>query len=105
MKSGKLAHVIEVQRAAVVVNDAGTPTSTWSKVATLRAEVVEESAEEFLRNAGETTVTAIVFCTRFAPDITDNDRISFDGEAYDIDKIVHIGRRRGLEFHCTRVEP
>ncbi|MGR3494087.1 phage head closure protein [Citreimonas sp.] len=105
MKSGKLVHIIEIQRAAVVVNDAGTPTSTWSKVATLRAEVVENSAEEFLRNAGETTVTAAVFRTRFAEGITNDDRISFDGEAFDINRIVRIGRRHGLEFHCTRVEP
>ncbi|MDM8167153.1 phage head closure protein [Roseovarius sp.] len=105
MRSGKLVHVIEIQRASVTVNDAGTPSSTWGKVATLRAELVERSTEEFLRNAGETSETTVVFRTRHLDGVTDEDRVSFDGAAYDIEEITRIGRRKGLEFRCREVMP
>ena len=105
MRSGKLVHVIEIQRASVTVNDAGTPSSTWAKVATLRAELVERSTEEFLRNAGETSETTVVFRTRHLDGVTDEDRVSFDGAAYDIEEITRIGRRKGLEFRCRELTP
>lgn len=105
MKSGKMVHVIEVQQAAVVVNDAGTPTKTWSKIATLRAELLEQSTEEFLRNAGDTNVTTIAFRTRFLSGITNDNRVSFDGTAYDIKELVPIGRRRGMEIRCREAAP
>ena len=105
MRAGKMVHVIEVQRATTNISEAGTPVPDWVAVATLRAEIVEQQAEEFLRNAGDTTVATIVFRTRFLPGITDEHQVRFDGEAFDIDRIVPIGRRRGLEFRCKAVTP
>lgn len=103
MKAGKMVHVIEIQQAATAVNDAGTPVQTWSKFATLRAELIEQSTEEFLRNAGDTSVMTLAFRTRFLPGITNEQRVSFDGMAFDIEQIVTIGRRRGLELRCKAV--
>ena len=105
MKAGKMVHVIEIQQAATAVNDAGTPVQTWSKFATLRAELIEQSTEEFLRNAGDTSVTTLAFRTRYLAGVTDEHRVSFDGAAFDIDKIVTIGRRRGLELRCKESRP
>lgn len=105
MRAGKLAHVIEIQRASATVNDAGTPTQTWAKVATLRAELVEQTAEEFLRNAGDTTDTTLIFRTRYVAGILNTDRVSFDGEAYGIERVVTLGRNRGLELRCKAVTP
>jgi SPP1 family predicted phage head-tail adaptor len=105
MKAGRMVHVIEIQRASVSINDAGTPASTWARVATVRAEVVERSTEEFLRNAGETSETTVVFRTRYFEGLTDEDRVSFDGAAYDIEEITRIGRRTGLELRCREVKP
>lgn len=105
MKAGKMVHVIEIQQAATSVNAAGTPVQSWSKFATLRAELIELTTEEFLRNAGDTNVTTLAFRTRYVAGITTDNRISFDGEAFDIEQIVTIGRRRGLEFRCNAVNP
>lgn len=105
MKAGRMVHVIEIQSATVAVNDAGTPTSTWTKFATLRAELVEQDTEEFLRGAGDTNVTALVFRVRYVDGITPSHRVSFDGTGYDIEQIVPIGRRNGLELRCRRVSP
>lgn len=105
MKAGKMVHVIEIQQATMTVNAAGTPVQTWSKLATLRAELIEQATEEFLRNAGDTNVTTLVFRSRYVAGITTDNRISFDGDAFDIEQIVPIGRRRGLEFRCKAVSP
>ncbi|NDV52163.1 phage head closure protein [Salipiger sp. PrR003] len=105
MKAGKMVHVISIERATATISPAGTPVTTWAPVATLRAELVEQQAEEFLRNAGDTTVATIVFRTRFLPSLTDEDRVSFDGNAFDIDRIVPIGRRKGLEIRCREISP
>ncbi len=105
MRAGKMVHVIEIQRASATISPAGTPLQTWAKVATLRAEIVEQGTEEFLRNAGDTSETTLVFRTRHLDGITDEDRVSFDGGAYDIDRLVPIGRRRGLEIRCRENRP
>ncbi|MCA0847193.1 phage head closure protein [Salipiger thiooxidans] len=105
MKAGKMVHVIEIQQASMTVNPAGTPVQTWSKLATLRAELIEQTTEEFLRNAGDTNVTTLAFRTRYIAGITNDNRVSFDGAAFDIEQIVTIGRRRGLELRCKAVTP
>lgn len=101
MKAGKMAHVIEVQRATRTINDAGTPSTAWTRLATLRAEVVERSTEEFIRDGGAADEERIVFRTRFLEGITSDDRVTFDGQSYNIRELTRIGRRQGLELRCT----
>ena len=60
MKSGKLAHVLTIQRATNGVTEAGTPTPTWTDLATLRAEKVEHSTTEYIRNYGAADETVAV---------------------------------------------
>lgn len=98
-------HVIEIQRASVAVNEAGTPVKTWAKVATLRAERIEQATTEILRNAGDTQDTVVVFRTHFLPGVLNSDRVTFDGDPFDLERIVTIGRNRGLELTCRRSAP
>ena len=104
MKAGKLVHVIALHRAVVNVNAAGTPATTWTAFATLRAELVERSTEEFLRSAGETDETTVVFRTRYLSGVSNDDRVSFDGQGFNIREVTTIGRRKGLELRCVQVE-
>lgn len=104
MKSGKLTHVLTIQRATHGINPAGTPTTVWADLATLRAEKVEQSTTEFIRNYGAADETVAVFRTRFLAGVTNADRISFDGTTFNIKEIAVQGRNRGLEFRCTRLD-
>lgn len=101
MQAGKLVHVIEVQSLATTVNEAGTPAQTWTKKATLRAELVTEAAEEFIRGSGASEETAIVFRTRYLPGITLEDRVRFNGQSFNIKSVLPLGRRKGLELRCV----
>lgn len=103
MKAGKLVHIITVERATASINAAGTPTTSWTGVATLRAEIVEQSTEEFIRNHGASEEAVIVFRTRFVAGITTADRVSFDGTAFNLREVVEIGRRKGLELRCVKI--
>ncbi|EGJ21666.1 phage head-tail adaptor, putative [Cereibacter sphaeroides WS8N] len=104
MQSGKLARVIEIEGATFATDDFGTPIPTWSRKATLRAEIVTAEASEFIRGWGASEETAIVFRTRFLDGITMSDRVSFDGQHFNIKGVVPIGRRKGLELRCVAVD-
>ncbi|SFP62643.1 phage head closure protein [Tranquillimonas alkanivorans] len=104
MRAGKLTHVIKVQQYdASAVNEYGTPVPTWTDLATLRAEVVEQTAEEFIRDARATTETAIVFRTRFLDGVKTADRVRFDGTDFNIREVTPIGRRKGMELRCIAI--
>ena len=102
MRSGKLAHVVTLQRSTEIVDEYGTPASTWTDQATLRAEVVERSTEEFIRTQGATDEEVVIFRTRFLDGVTTADRVRFDGQDFNIKEVVPIGRRKGLELRAVR---
>jgi len=92
-----------VQRFTSAPNEYGTPIEAWSDLATLRAEVVEQSTEEFIRAQGAAEESAIVFRTRFLAGIGNGDRVAFGSGTYNIREVVEIGRRKGLEIRCREV--
>lgn len=100
MKAGKLTHIIAIEAATTSVNDAGTPTSEWTTKATLRAELVEQSTEEFLGDGGATDEELAVFRTRYIEGVTNADRVVFEGRPYNIRQLTPLGRRVGLELRC-----
>ena len=104
MKARRLIHVLTIQRASDTINEAGTPVTVWDDLASLRAEKVEQGTTEFIRNYGAADETVAVFRTRFLAGVTNADRITFDGAEFNIKEIVTLGRNRGYEFRCVRLE-
>lgn len=43
MRAGRLTEMIQIERATESLNDYGTPSTTWARVATVRAELVQQS--------------------------------------------------------------
>lgn len=101
MRAGKLDKTITVQRFASAVDDYGTETQAWSTVATVRAQVIQSSTEEFLKAFGTTPESAIVFRIRHRDGIVLADRVAYAGRAYDLKEIKELGRREGLELRCV----
>lgn len=80
MKSGKLRHVITLQRATVAPNAAGTPVETWAATGAYRAELVSDATTEGQRGAGGATETgAILFRVRYVAGILLSDRVLWRG--------------------------
>ncbi|NTA48028.1 phage head closure protein [Agrobacterium tumefaciens] len=101
MRAGKLDRSITVQSFTSTVNDYGTPIETWTDVATVRAQIIQSSTEEFL-TSGATDETVIIFRTRYFGAVAPKSRIIFEGEEYNVREVKEIGRRKGLDLRCER---
>lgn len=100
MKAGKLDRIIVIQRVTTTVDEYGTPQEGWSTVATIRAQRVKLTTEEFLRAFGSTSDAVAVFRIRHMDGLTLADRITCEGETFDLKSVEPIGRREGLELRC-----
>jgi len=101
MRAGKLDKIITIGRVTNTVDDFGTPQEGWATVATVRAQRVKLTTEEFLRAFGSTSEAVAVFRIRHIDGLTLADRITCDDEAFDLKGIEPIGRRQGLELRCV----
>lgn len=102
IKAGKLDRQIIIERETETVAASGAVSKAWATVATVRAELVQRSADEYLAGFGEADTGNAVFRIRYLSEITTADRVTCDGVAYDIDEIAEQGRRRALELRCSR---
>ncbi len=101
IKAGKLDRQITIERQAETVAASGSVSKTWTTVATVRAELVQLAAEEYLAGFGEADTGGAVFRIRYLEGITTADRVTFDGATYDIEEIAELGRKRGLELRVS----
>lgn len=102
MRAGKLDRTITLQRRAET-KDGPRVVTAWTNIATVRAEIVQQSASEFLTGFGEAENGTVIFRIRYLGGVTTADRIMFDGVAHDIKEIAEIGRRRGVELRAVAV--
>ncbi|WP_265519491.1 phage head closure protein [Nitratireductor luteus] len=101
MRAGKLDRTISIERLTETVTPTGSVVIAWTNLATVRAEVVTQSASEFLTGFGEAESGTIVFRIRYLAGITTADRVSYAGAPYDLKEVTEIGRRRGLELRAV----
>lgn len=101
MRSGRLDQTITLQSFTSVDDEYGNQTQTWSDVATVRAQLLQASTEEFQRNWGTTYEPTFVFRIRWRSGLTLGNRIIHDGVIRPIEEIKEIGRRKGLEIRTA----
>lgn len=104
MRAGKLDKIITIQRFTSTVDDFGTPIEAWTDVATMRAQLIQTTTEEFMRSFGQSSETAAIFRIRYLNGIGTTDRVSFSGQLYDIKEVKELGRREGLDLRCMAWE-
>lgn len=100
MRAGKLDKTITIERHAVTVDHYGTQTEGWSVIATVRAQLVQSTTEEFMRSFGSTGETAVIFRIRHRDGLKAADRVTTQGQTYDVKELKELGRREGLELRC-----
>lgn len=108
MRAGDLDRRITIKRLEPGGPDGGggwmPPTEVT--VATVWAAVTQAGGREFLDGRQITAERRVVFRIRYRDDITESNWISYRGWNHDIHEIRELGRREGLELHCTaREEP
>lgn len=105
MRSGLLDRVVEIQRPTTTLDQYGTPTQGWAKVATMRAQLLAFSTDNREGQRGNTTDTTVTFRMRWLDGVTLEDRLLYDEQAFTIRQIKEIGRRVGLDLIVERVGP
>lgn len=99
MRAGRLDRRITLQRRTLAENDYGEAIETWVDLATVWAEMLPVRGAE--RYAAQQTVaeTEIKWRIRWRPNLTPIDRLTYDGRTYDVNGVLEIGRRIGLELY------
>lgn len=103
MRAGNLDRTIAIESFASGVDDYGTPTEQWSTFATVRAQLVQASTDEYQRAYGEGANTATIFRIRWLDGVTVEHRVCYGGRYLNIREVKEIGRRKGLELRCEEV--
>lgn len=104
MRAGKLDRSITIERVTTTVDDFGTPVSGWATVATVRAQRIQSTTEEFMRAFGASSETAVIFRIRHMDGLILADRVKEGSAIFDVKEIKELGRREGLELRCTATE-
>lgn len=101
LRAGKLDRQITLERQTETVAVSGAVSKDWAIIATVRAELVQQSAEEFLSGFGEADKGGAVFRIRYLAGITTVDRVGYDDAVYDINEVTELGRHRALELRTV----
>ena len=101
IRAGKLDRQITIERQTETVAASGAVSKDWATVATVRAELVQRGADEYLAGFGEAETGSAVFRIRYLTGITTADRVTCDGVTYDIDEIAELGRKRAFELRTV----
>ena len=106
MRAGKLDRTITIRRwDDYAVDEYGVASPDWITVGDLRAQLVQQSTEEFIENRGADDDTVMIFRTRFMDGVTTKDQVRFDGSDFDIREVKITGRNRYMELRCVEAQP
>lgn len=98
MKAGPLDRRVMLQRKTVVYDDYGEEIAAWSELATVSAQVVQQSGREFLAAAQTQAEQRVLFRLRWIEGLTVLDRVSYGGRLHNIQDVKELGRREGVEL-------
>lgn len=101
MRAGKLNETITLRAVQYVDDGYGGMHEVEADWATLRAQMIEESTEEFIRNWGVSSERLRIFRTRFIDGVTLDMKVLHRGAKLNLKQVKVIGRRRGLELRCA----
>lgn len=102
LTSGKLRHIINIERAVQTPDGAGGSTQVWQTVTPARAWIKPISGGERLQALRlESDVTTRVF-VRYGVDVTASDRINYTGRLYVIKAVLNLEEaNKWLEIYAV----
>jgi SPP1 family predicted phage head-tail adaptor len=102
MRAGSLDRLIEIQTPTVAYDAYRNQSTTWAKLVSLRAQLVNRSIDN-RDGQNVTTDSTATFRTYFHPGVTLDHRVMFEGQAFKITSIRELGRRAGMDLTCERI--
>ena len=107
MRTGRLRHVVNLERVVVTTNDWGQQVETWAAYATVWAGIEPLFGREFIAAQQETGTVQIRIIIRYRDDVLATDRVSHAGKIYALTSppINPDLRRRELQLMCQEQAP
>ena len=103
MKSEKLDRRLIIQEPAETRDDYGQEVLTWSTFATVWAGVKLNIGKESFQTSERVKERVVDFKVRYRTDITENMRLLYDSNYYEIEDVVELGREDGLIIRGSRI--
>lgn len=109
MRIGRLDRKIEIQFRSVTQDNYGSATYSYATTfaAWAKLETKTTGAGENELDGLEKGIQRVVFLIRYSTDvasITSGDRVSYNGQYYDIENVIEQGRNTSLRLLCKLVE-
>jgi SPP1 family predicted phage head-tail adaptor len=101
---GNMDRRITIERKTEAKKPSGSVVPTWTPLATVWAEVLQQTASEFFTGYGEAETGTVIFRIRHFPGVTTADRVMFEGTPYSLKEIKELGRKDVLELRCEAVK-
>lgn len=101
LAAGDLDRRITIQRAATVTDAFGGEMPIWTDLATVWASVELVKDGERFRAAEVAASVDVRFRIRWGLGVTVEDRVFYDGRAWEIAGVKEIGRRVGQEISAS----
>lgn len=106
MRAGNLDRVIQILGRTMASPDLyGAVVPTWATVATLRAQLLQHATDDKEGQRGHTTDVVRTFRMRWLDGVSLENRVTYEGQQYQIVSIKELGRRRGLDLTVEKVGP
>lgn len=101
MRAGELDRRIVIQTNTPVADATGEPVESWGTLATVWAKFEPlRGVERFAAEQVHAELDA-KFTIRHRTDVGPKQRISWDGETWDIEAALEFGRRAWLQLLCS----
>lgn len=78
---------------------------TWTDLATVWANVRELRGTERFEAAQLTALVDAYFTIRYRPDVVPHMRLNYEGDLFDIQEVLELPRREGLQLEAKWQEP
>lgn len=105
MDASRLDRRIRLEQRAVTRADDGSETSAWSLVAEVWAQVVPLRGQERYGAGAEQPERDARVRIRWRPGISAGMRVVYEDRAWDIQAVLEVGRREGLDLLCSGQQP
>lgn len=105
MLAGKLDRRVRLESRSATRAADGSETVAWVLVATLWAQVVPLRGQERYGAGAEQAERDARIRIRWRAGVSAGMRVVYESRAWDVQAILEIGRRQGLDLLCTAQQP
>ena len=104
MRAGRMDRVVTLRQSTVTQDSYGQPIETWTDLDRVWAARIEKTGAERWQSKQIVSEQSVKYQIRYRDDVTVFLRVLDGSTEYEINAVVELGRRSGLELLATVTE-